>query len=81
MSRTEESNRRPRQSQKLYDALKGKPYLHVYELYRALRGKAWPGALRHCQQQLGSPITRFNRLGGPQIVPGPEVYTYTLIEE
>lgn len=73
--------RRPRQLQKLYDTLHGKPYVHVLEVYRALSGKAWPGAMRECQQGVSTTITRFNRSGGPKIVPGPEVYTYTLIEE
>lgn len=72
---------RPRQLQRLYDFMVGKPYAHVFSIYRELRGRAWDGDERMCQQRVSWTITRFNRLGGPKIVPGPEVYTYTLAED
>lgn len=71
----------PRQLRRLYDALDGKPYLHVYEVYRALRGHPWPGAVRDCQQRLGPTVTRFNRETPWTVQPGPEPYTYTLVKD
>jgi hypothetical protein len=72
---------RPRALQRLHDCLAGKPYVHVYEVYRALRGRPWPGDLPGCQRQLGTTITRFNRFPHEcRVVLGPEVYTYRLHE-
>jgi hypothetical protein len=65
---------------KLEDCLTGKPYLHIFDVYHALRGKAWQGPERLCQQRLGWTVTRYNRLGRHRVVPGPEVYTYTLVK-
>ena len=71
----------PRQLRKLEDCLTGKPYLHIFEVYRALRGAAWQGEERLCQQRLSWTVTRYNRAGRHRIVPGPEVYTYTLVKD
>lgn len=71
----------PRQLKKLEDCLIDREFAHVFTVYQALRGKPWLGEERLCQQRLGWTITRYNRAAKHRIVPGPEVYTYTLIKE
>ena len=72
----------PRQLKKLEDCLLDKPHVHVFHVYEALRGKPWQGEERLCQQRLVWTITRYNRSQSQyRIVPGPEVYTYTLVKD
>lgn len=73
---------RPRAQQRLRDCLHGKPYVHVYEIHRAVRGRAHTGSPRSCQQALGALVTRYNRWphSMDRVLPGFEPNTYRLIE-
>ena len=70
---------RPRAHQRLYDLLEAEGHAHVFDIYRAVRGRHFGGNATKCMRNLGSLVAQFNAKSKDCIVvPGPEVYTYRL---